>query len=238
MKTVFTTQEGVKMNSQLDFGDITPIIRQFHFFLETTETMWDLDIQHYYRITDDDFIQIAVSVDGTDPEIRAQYKLRYSSLKENVQFVIEELFEANLLYNGYPKFNKSELFSKQEFEIDIVGKMKREKQQIKDETLSKETPIISFLKEQGLAPKPSGTSIGSWMAKCPNGGKHFITVVAGSDEWGCGYCKKKGKLHQLEKWIQEIKNRNDQKRLTQMLKEIKKGSIQTKETLKWWINRY
>jgi N-formylglutamate deformylase len=39
-------------------------------------------------------------------------------------------------------------------------------------------------------------------------------------------------------YYQEIKSRNDQKRLTQMLKEIKKGSIQTKETLKWWINRY
>jgi hypothetical protein len=238
MKTVFTAQEGVKMNSQLDFGDITPIINQFHFFLETTETVWDLDIQHYYRITDDNFIQIAVSVEGTDPEIKAQYKLRYSSLKENIQFVLKELFEANLLFNGYPKFNKSELFSKQEFEVDIVGKMKREKQQIKDETLSKETPIIAFLKEQGLEPIPSGTALDSWMARCPNGRKHFIKIVASSDEWGCGYCKRKGTQSELEKWIQEIKSRNDQKRLTQMLKEIKKRSIQAKETLKWWINRY
>ena len=211
MKTVFTSQEGIKMNSQLDFGDITPIINQFHFFLETTETMWDLDIQHYYRITDDHFIQIAVSVDGTYPEIKAQYKLKNASLKENVRFVLEELFEAHLLYNGYPKFIKSELFSKQEFEIDIVGKMKRAKQQIKDETLSKETPIISFLKKQGLAPIPSGTAIDSWMAKCPNEGKHFIRIVTSSDEWGCGYCKQKGKLPQLEKWIQEIENRNDQR---------------------------
>jgi hypothetical protein len=238
MKTVFTAQEGVKMNSQLDFGDITPIINQFHFFLETSETVWDLDIQHYYRITDDNFIQIAVSVEGTDPEIKVQYKLRYSSLKENIQFVLKELFEANLLFNGYPKFNKSELFSKQEFEVDIVGKMKREKQQIKDETLSKETPIIAFLKEQGLEPIPSGTALDSWMARCPNGRKHFIRIVASSDEWGCGYCKRKGTQSELEKWIQEIKSRNDQKRLTQMLKEIKKRSIQAKETLKWWINRY
>ena len=205
MKTVFTPQEGVKMNSQLNFGDITPIINQFHFFLETTETMWDLDIQYYYRITDDHFIQIAVSVDGTDPKILAQYKLRNSSIKENVQFVLEELFEANLLFNGYPKFNKSALFSKQEFEIDIVGKMKREKQQIKDETLSKETPIIAFLKKEGLEPIPSGTAIGRWMAKCPNGGKHFIRIVAGSEEWGCGYCKQKGGQPELEKWIITLK---------------------------------
>jgi hypothetical protein len=174
MKTVIISQEGIKMNSQLDFGDITPIIKQFHFVLETTETIWDLDIQHYYRITDDHFIQIAVSMDGTYPEIKAQYKLRGYSLKENIRFVLEELFEAHLIYNGYPKFNKSELFSKQKFEIDIVGKMKRAKQQIKDKTLSKKTPIISFLKRQGLAPTPSGTAKGSWMAICPNVGKHFI----------------------------------------------------------------
>jgi hypothetical protein len=101
------------MNSQLDFVDITPIFNKFHFFLET---MWDIDIQHHYRIIDASFIQIAVSVDGTDPKIKAQYKLRYSSLKENLRFVLEELFETNLLFNGYPKFNKSKLFSKQEFE--------------------------------------------------------------------------------------------------------------------------
>jgi hypothetical protein len=35
MKTVCTTQEGVKMNSQLDFGNITPIFNEFYFFIET-----------------------------------------------------------------------------------------------------------------------------------------------------------------------------------------------------------
>ncbi|MFQ3297377.1 MAG: hypothetical protein ACI9WV_001740 [Patiriisocius sp.] len=39
MKTVCTLQEGVKMNAQLDFGDISEIKNQFHFFLESEETI-------------------------------------------------------------------------------------------------------------------------------------------------------------------------------------------------------
>jgi hypothetical protein len=41
MKTVFTTQEGVKMNSQLDFGSTEEIGNEFQFLMTTYETMFD-----------------------------------------------------------------------------------------------------------------------------------------------------------------------------------------------------
>ena len=62
--------------------------------------------------------------------------------------------------------------------------------------------------------------------------------VTKEDDWGCGYCKRKGKLPELKAWMQEIKIKEDQKNLSRMLKELKSGSIQTKETLKWLMNRY
>jgi hypothetical protein len=67
---------------------------------------------------------------------------------------------------------------------------------------------------------------------------HFIQVVTTNNQWGCGYCKRKGGKEELEKWLQERKSIKDQKRITTMLKELDKGNIQTKKTLKWWLKRY
>lgn len=88
------------MNAQLDFGDISEIKNQFHFFLESEETIWDIAIQYYCRITDDNFIQFSISVDKSEQEITAQYKLRFISLKENLIFIIQKYIEANLLYHA------------------------------------------------------------------------------------------------------------------------------------------
>lgn len=204
MKTVFTTQEGVKMNSDLDFGEINKILDEFHFFLETIETALGAYIRYYYRITDDSFIQIAVSVEGSELKIYAQFKLNHPSFKENLQFAIENMFEANLCFNGYPEFYESDIFTKEEFDLEIIGKIKNQKEIIEKQTLEKNSLIITFLEKQGLEPKPSGTNIGSWLATCPNSTKHFIQVVVPSEEWGCGFCHKKGKLQELKNWIQEI----------------------------------
>lgn len=61
MKTVFTTQEGVKMNSQLDFGSTENIRNEFQFLMTTYETMFEEEFDYFYRITSDGYIQIACS---------------------------------------------------------------------------------------------------------------------------------------------------------------------------------
>ena len=213
MKTVYTTQEGVKMNAELSFGDISEILDEFSFFLETTEGMFLIDIQYYYRITDDHFIQVAESVDGIKPELNAQYKIRYKALKKNLQFAIENMFEAHLLYQGYPEFNRSTIFTKKEFETDIVGVMRKQKDAIKRQTEATITPLITYLQEQGLYPQPSGTNVGSWIATCPSRRGHFIQVVAPSGEWGCGFYCKNGKLPEFKKRIQEIYIKKEKKEL-------------------------
>ena len=238
MKTVFTKGEGIKMNSSIDFGNVSSIINEFEYLMDTTETMWVIDIKYFYRITDDNYIQIAYEMDGGELQFSAQFKLRYENLKENLIFIIKEHIEAHLPYEGFPTFVNSVVFTKKEFN-DIIKTMKDEKLFIIGQAKSKKTPIIDYLRAQDLFPRPTGNNPNSWVAKCPSGGNHHIMIVTKEDEWGCGYCKQKGKLPELKTWLQEIKIKKDQKNLSRMLKELKEyGSIQTEETLKWWMNRY
>jgi 6-pyruvoyl-tetrahydropterin synthase len=206
MKKPMIRKEGVKMNDSLNFENYAAVRHQFHFVLETIETAWGLYIQYHYRITEDKYIQIAVSVEDDAPQIRAQYQLKYSSVKENIKFVITEMFDANLLFNGYPQFHKSNTFSEKEFKNDLIEKLKNEKRLIYEKTKTNQTPLIKYLKEQDLEPNPSETNVGSWVAKCPNGQKHFIMITTKNDQWGCGYCKKKGGLQDLQNWINQLHN--------------------------------
>ena len=80
MKTVFSTQEGVKMNSELDFGDTIRIISEFEYLLDTTEIMWGCQMQYFYRVTDDNYIQLALKIEGGELQLSAQFKLRYENL--------------------------------------------------------------------------------------------------------------------------------------------------------------
>ncbi len=238
MKTVFTKGEGIKMNSWLDFGSCETISNEFEYLMDTTETMWVIDMKYFYRVTDDNYIQLANKMDGGELQISAQFKLRYENLKENLIFIIKEHIEVHLPYEGFPTFENSVVFTEQEFNA-IIKTMKDEKLFIMEQAKANETPIIDYLRAQQLFPRPTGNNPNSWAAKCPCGGNHHIMIVTKEDEWGCGYCNREGKLPELKKWLQEIKIKKDQKNLSRMLKELKEnGAIQTKKTLKWWMNRY
>ena len=237
MKTVFTTKEGVKMNSQLDFGNTANIKDEFHFLMTTYETIFEEEFDYFYRITDDGYIQLAYSYNNSKLSIKAQYKLKFQNKKENIISIVSNLIEANYLHDGYPTLKDSVIFTQLEFD-KIISDIKAPKTILKEKAKQKITPLITFLEEQQLHPMPTGCNENSWTAKCPSGGNHFLQVVTTNDQWGCGYCKRKGGKEELEKWLQERKSIKDQKRLTTMMKELEKGSIQTKKTLKWWLNRY
>ncbi|WP_282071396.1 hypothetical protein [Polaribacter atrinae] len=236
MKTVFTTQEGVKMNAELDFGSTTTIKNEFNVLMTTYETMFNIELNYFYRITDDGYMQLAYSTDDA-LEIKAQYKLQFSTKKEDIIYIVHQLIEAHYLYDGFPTLKDSVIFTQQEFQ-QIINDIKKSKSTEKEKASQNITPLISLLRQHQLNPIPTGFNKNSWVANCPSRGNHFIQIVTSNDQWGCGYCKRKGGKEALEKWIQEIKSLKDQKRLTTMLKELDKGNIQTKSTLKWWLNRY
>ena len=203
MKTVFTTQEGVKMNSQLDFGNTAKIKNEFQFLMTTYETLFDEEFDYFYRITDDNYFQLAFSYHNSELEINVQYKLQFDTKKEDTIYAVHQLIEANHLFIGYPTLKDSVIFTQQEFD-KIISDIKVPKTIEKEKAKQKTTPLISFLEQQQLHPKPTGFNEDSWTASCPSGGNHFIMVTTLKDEWGCGYCRKKGTILDLKKWIKEL----------------------------------
>lgn len=54
------------MNSELDFTNTKNIIDEFHYLVDTTESMWDIDFKYFYRLTDENFNQIDSSMEGSE----------------------------------------------------------------------------------------------------------------------------------------------------------------------------
>lgn len=207
LKLVFSEKEGVKMNSKLDFGSTSEIEEEFNYFLDTLEIMQDIDFRYYYRITDDNYIQLALKFLNDELEICAQYELKYDNLKKNIIHILEQNIEANSPYTGYPKFVNSTIFTEKEFNT-LIKSIQNRKLAIINEAKSKSTNLINFLKFQGLNPKPTGNNPNSWVSKCPSGGNHNIMISTINDEWGCGYCNRKGNKIDLEAWILRINLEN------------------------------
>lgn len=204
MKTVFSTQEGVKMNADLDLGSTENILQELKYFLELSDNLWGVALKFYYHLTDDGYIQLAYSFSEDVPELIAQYKLRYKTLRENLTFILRHYFEATLPYQGVLNFERSPLFIEEEYDTIIQSILSEDKAN-SDKAKETITPLITFLEEQDLSPRPSGDDAFSWLANCPSGGNHPIKLVTTTDDWWCGYCKKDGKLPELKAWLSELK---------------------------------
>lgn len=65
-----------------------------------------------------------------------------------------------------------------------------------------ENELIRFCQDNKLNLRQAGSCISNWLASCPSGGNHAIMISTTSNEWGCGYCKKKGRLPELKQWVE------------------------------------
>lgn len=204
-----------------------------HYLIDLEEGMWEVEIRYHYRITDEGHLQLISFDDDKLGKVYTELKKTEASLKENLSNLLEQYIEYNRFYMGFPIFIDSVLFTRDEYEA-LIEKIRAELDIQRKKAEQNRTPLIEYLERKELRPKPSGNNARSWIAKCPSEGSHFIMVTTDPDEWGCGYCNRKGGIKELETWFNEL----DQKKLTKFMKEINSGGIQTKETMKWWRNRY
>jgi hypothetical protein len=59
-----------------------------------------------------------------------------------------------------------------------------------------EAPILKLARKLNLNPRPAGHNTTDWIADCPRR-KHSIMVSPSRDQFGCGYCRRKGGPIQL-----------------------------------------
>ena len=232
-KNAFIKKEGISMNATNNFGDPAPLFSEFTCFLILENVDWRAKFYYYYRITNDNYIQIAQGYDNEVNQICAQFKKTDQDIKSNLEKIMSRYFEAYRGYEEFPEFVESSLFTKQDFK-EILEFVNTEADTLINIAKKNPSPFIEFLKTNNFNPKPSGNSEYSWKIGCPNAkGRHFLMISTLNDEWGCGYCRKKGNLEEFKNWLREL----DKKHLTKPVKEINSTNTFLDKIKKWRFYR-
>ena len=233
-KNAHHKKEGIDLGSNMIFGDPTDYFSEFTYFMILEDIDWGAQFYYYYRVTEDNYIQIAYGLDDKRHSICAQYQKTNQDLKVNLKEILIKYMKASRFYGGCLYFMESTLFTECEF-TSFNKDIKNELKALKDQAGNLKTAFIDYLEKTNFNPKPTGNTKYSWTIGCPNAeGKHFLMISTLNDEWGCGYCKRKGDLEDFKNWLREI----DRKKLTQFVKEINTDHKLSDKMKKWWFNRY
>jgi hypothetical protein len=92
----------------------------------------------------------------------------------------------------------------------IANELRRNSEAAEEEQCRHEAPIIKMAKELGLGPRPAGHNDSAWMANCPQSRNHWIMISPKCNEFGCGYCCRKGGLQELRAFYDVVRSRNVQ----------------------------
>jgi len=68
-----------------------------------------------------------------------------------------------------------------------------------------EAPILKLARELNLNPRPAGHNTSAWTADCPRR-KHSMMISPSLDEFGCGYCRRKGGPAQLQEFYDYVES--------------------------------
>ena len=138
-------------------------------------------------------------------EIEIEFPISFKNTPERdvIQNFITDLFSYRSNFAGQPFDFSSEIFSVEELNLMLKkGEENIIEKRNEAVRIASENELINYCKLKNLMPEPTGDNVNNWQANCPSGRGHHIMISTTSNEWGCGYCRKKGKLIDLVKWIE------------------------------------
>jgi hypothetical protein len=89
----------------------------------------------------------------------------------------------------------------------IAEELKRNSRVAEEDQRRHEAPIIKMAKELGLSPRPAGHNHSDWMASCPQSRNHWIMISPSHNEFGCGYCGRKGGPEELRAFYNHVRRK-------------------------------
>jgi hypothetical protein len=175
----------------------------YHIFVEAG----DLELYYYFQ-SDTLFIRkVEKYYNRADISSDRIYEFKIEDPAQDHKQILKDFLleaEENRFYSEQIIDKESPLFSKNELdEINNIalGRLRAKEERNRQKHAEKE--IVVFCDKEGLNPRPTNGDSEQWLANCPNG-RHNIMIAVDTGEWGCGYCKKKGKLSQLRNWISNM----------------------------------
>lgn len=214
-KKTTTKDEGLSYKNH--FGKDS--FREFTEFahVEFQTMVFEVELLIYYRITDDDyfqFMQILVEDENVFAArekaktekgiIDSQFRYNYDCIfKENLLQITEKIFQERIFFEGLPIWLKSDYISEDEFQQIKTNINKKKK------FIAKDSPLLNFMKKNGLHPRAYDNKNGLYVSSCVNSSAHqlYISIQSDYEEWGCGYCGKKGGIPELQNWLNEKKQK-------------------------------
>jgi hypothetical protein len=159
---------------------------------------YDLDASNLYMRKND-------LVSGSKREAAYDLKaLRTHSGIALENFLIEFIASPSILI-GDPHFESSEIFTEEDFnKIKSCAYNLIEERKESARLAGAANELIQYCISIHLQPEPHGSCPTNWISRCLSGSdKHSIFISTISNQWGCGYCKRKGDLNALKEWYAE-----------------------------------
>ena len=182
--------------------------QSFRFLIELYVTMFEEETSLWYCISENSYIEVYDTLAGQFID-REGFKRTERPLKEDLREILKSYINRIRFTDGLPSYAQSTIFSEFEYN-DLIDELNQEIEREKLRARENKSAIIYYSEEQGLSPTPTGTQQDHWYARCPNSiGFHTIMVSAAKNQWGCGYCCRKGNLADLETWIEEIQQKRN-----------------------------
>jgi hypothetical protein len=118
--------------------------------------------------------------------------------------LMDKFLRAKVGYEWPSKFTASGLVNKHTFD-SLIGRIEDELEENIKKAKQNETEIIKVARELRLSPEPTGTSPTFWRARCPET-NHPLYINAAENSFGCGWCKRKGEIEELRRFVKERKD--------------------------------
>jgi hypothetical protein len=157
----------------------------------------------YYKIQEQKLYLLKIDhQEDTVKERIISYNLNLTTVDAILTYFLKELFfKDDFFGEGRMIYEKSEQFSEDYF-ISIQNE--RNEEYVKKikfiEESNKHNDLINFCRTINLNPIPDGIHASNWIANCLSKGNHQMLLTTLTNEWGCGYCRKKGGLPELKEW--------------------------------------
>jgi len=157
----------------------------------------------YYKIQEQKLYLLKIDhQEDTVKERIISYNLNLTTVDAILTYFLKELFfKDDFFGEGRMIYEKSEQFSEDYFNSIQKEQNDAYRQKIKlIEDAAKNNDLINFCRTIHLHPTPDGIHATNWTAQCLSKGNHHLLLSTLTNEWGCGYCRKKGGLPELKKW--------------------------------------
>lgn len=175
----------------------------FHIFTEAGT------FNLFYRIENDQlFIKTEYLYDFGHPHTTDEHTFKIQDPNLTDKQILRNFLTEKLCTGFFSEQiirQESVFFSSEELEeINDLAHRERKEKEERAKMINRDKEIIKFCTREQMNPRLAGLDPNQWLANCP-GGRHPLMIAAACGTWGCGYCKKKGELPELEKWCREMK---------------------------------